>query len=287
MSKRTAGHGFAEGPEDFLAARDGFSLASVDPASTPGFSGGKARGEELLAARDPHLADLQERLFAEGRSGGRRSLLLLLQGMDTSGKGGMVSHVVGGVDVQGVQLAAFRAPSDEERCHDFLWRVEKQLPRPGMLGCFDRSHYEDVLVPRVHGEIDGVELERRYRAIRDFEARLHGSGTRLIKVMLHISRDEQKRRLASRLDDPTKYWKYAPSDLAERRYWDDYMAAYQAAIERTGTADAPWYVVPADNKWYSRMAVQELLVAALESMDPQWPPASFDVDEEKRRLAAS
>ncbi|WP_422933802.1 polyphosphate kinase 2 family protein [Sinomonas sp. P47F7] len=287
MSKRKAGHGFTDAPEDFLVVGPGFSLAAVDPGSTPGFSGDKALGEEILAKRDPHLADLQERLFAEGRSGGHRSLLLVLQGMDTAGKGGMVSHVVGAVDVQGVQLAAFRAPTEEEKGHDFLWRIEKELPRPGMLGCFDRSHYEDVLIHRVHGWADEAELERRYSAIQDFERRLHEGGTRILKVMLHIGRDEQKRRLASRLDDPTKYWKYTPGDLAERKYWDDYMDAYQMAIERTSAASAPWYVVPADNKWYSRMVVQELLVAALERMDPQWPDAAFDIEEEKRRLAAT
>jgi PPK2 family polyphosphate:nucleotide phosphotransferase len=207
--------------------------------------------------------------------------------MDTCGKGGMVSHVVGAVDVQGVQHAAFRAPTEEEKRHDFLWRIEKALPGPGMLGCFDRSHYEDVLVPRVHGLIDADELERRYSVIQDFESRLNERGTRIVKVMLHISKDEQKRRLAARLDDPTKYWKYDPRDVAERQHWDAYMKAYEAAILRTSTAYAPWYVVPADNKWYSRMVVQELLVAALERMDPQWPAASFDVEEEKARLSES
>ncbi|MEA5453247.1 polyphosphate kinase 2 family protein [Sinomonas sp. JGH33] len=285
MAKRKAGHGFAEAPEDFLVVRPDFSLSKVDPATTPGFVGGKSEGEAALARRDAHLADLQERLFAEGKGGGKRSLLLVLQGMDTSGKGGMVSHVVSAVDVQGVQHAAFRAPTEEEKRHDFLWRIEKQLPGPGMLGCFDRSHYEDVLVPRVHGEIDADELERRYSAIQDFEFRLNSTGTRIVKVMLHLSKDEQKRRLAARLDDPTKYWKYSPGDVGERHHWDAYMEAYEVAILRTSAAYAPWYVVPADNKWYARIVVQELLVAALERLDPQWPAASFDIEEEKRRLA--
>ncbi|GAB3282576.1 hypothetical protein GCM10027449_24730 [Sinomonas notoginsengisoli] len=287
MGKRKAGHGFIDAPEDFLVVGPDFRLTDVDAASTTGFSGGKADGEAVLAPRDAHLADLQERLYAEGKGGGTRSLLLILQAMDTAGKGGMISHVVGAVDVQGVQLAAFKTPTDEEKQHDFLWRVEKQLPQPGMLGCFDRSYYEDVLIHRVHGWADPPELERRYSAIQDFEAHLHASGTEIIKVMLHISKEEQGKRLAARLDDPTKYWKYNPSDLAERRLWDAYMEAYQIAIERTSAPYAPWYVVPADNKWYARLVVQELIVAALERMDPQWPGPSFDIDEQKKLLAES
>jgi PPK2 family polyphosphate:nucleotide phosphotransferase len=287
MSKRTERNGFTGTPEDLLVVRPDFSLAGVDPGSTPGFEGNKAEGQSILAKRDSQLADLQERLFAEGKGGGKRSLLLVLQGMDTCGKGGIVSHVVGAVDVQGVRHAAFGVPTEEEKRHDFLWRIEKQLPGPGMLGCFDRSHYEDVLVPRVHGEINDEELERRYSAIQDFESRLYENETRIVKVMLYISKDEQKRRLAARLNNPAKHWKYDPGDIAARQHWNAYMEAYEAAILRTSTAYAPWYVVPADNKWYSRMVVQELLVAALERMDPQWPPASFDVEEEKARLAAS
>ncbi|GHG46948.1 hypothetical protein GCM10012320_13340 [Sinomonas cellulolyticus] len=287
MGKRKAGHGFSEVPEDLLVVGPGFRLADIDTSSTPGFSGSKSDGEALLTQRDTHLAGLQERLFAEGKGGGTRSLLLILQAMDTAGKGGTISHVVGVVDVQGVQLAAFKSPTDEEKQHDFLWRVEKQLPKPGMLGCFDRSHYEDVLIHRVHGWADETELERRYSAIQDFEARLHASGTEIIKVMLHISKDEQGRRLAARLDDPTKYWKYNPGDLAERKLWDSYMEAYQIAIERTSTPYAPWYVIPADSKWYARLVVQELLVAALERMDPQWPAPAFDIEEQKALLAAT
>jgi PPK2 family polyphosphate:nucleotide phosphotransferase len=287
MSKRATGQGFTQTPDELLVVRPDFSLAYLDPGSTPGFEGSKADGRAILSERDSQLADLQERLFAEGKGGGKRSVLLVLQGMDTCGKGGMVSHVVGAVDVQGVRHAAFGVPTEEERKHDFLWRIEKQLPGPGMLGCFDRSHYEDVLVPRVRGLINAEELDRRYSAIQDFESRLHENETRILKVMLHISKDEQKRRLAARLDNPTKYWKYDPGDISARQQWDDYMEAYEAAILRTSTAYAPWYVVPADNKWYSRMVVQELLVSALERMDPQWPAASFDIDVEKKRLAAS
>ncbi|MGN6403179.1 polyphosphate kinase 2 family protein [Sinomonas sp.] len=287
MSKQTEENGFTGAPQDLLVVRPEFQLADIDPGSTPGFKGSKSDGQAILAKRDSQLADLQERLFAEGKGGGKRSLLLVLQGMDTSGKGGIVSHVVGAVDVQGVRHAAFGVPTEEEQRHDFLWRVEKQLPGPGMLGCFDRSHYEDVLVPRVHGLINDAELERRFSSIQDFESRLFENETRIIKIMLHLSKEEQKKRLAARLDNPAKLWKYDPGDISARHQWDAYMEAYEATILRTSTAYAPWYVVPADNKWYSRMVVQELLVAALEGMDPQWPSASFDVDEEKARLAGS
>ncbi|NUP73225.1 MAG: polyphosphate kinase 2 family protein [Sinomonas sp.] len=287
MSKRSVGHAFSAAPADLLLVGPGFALDAVDPSSTPGFEGTKADGEAFLAKRDSRLSGLQEKLFAEGRSGGSRAVLLVLQGMDTSGKGGVVRSVVGAVDVQGVQLAAFGVPTEEEKRHDFLWRIEQKLPRPGMLGCFDRSHYEDVLVHRVHGLATAEELERRYSAIRDFEARLHEGGTRIIKVMLHISKDEQKRRLAARLEDESKHWKLSESDIAERDFWDDYMEAYEIALHHTSTAYAPWYVVPSNSKWYSRMVVQELLVATLESMDPVWPAASVDIERLARRLEES
>ncbi|WP_138442361.1 polyphosphate kinase 2 family protein [Sinomonas susongensis] len=287
MTQREVDTVFEDSPERLFGVGPGFSLAAVDPASTRGFGGRKSDGKEVLSARSPRLAELQERLFAEGRAGRRRSLLLVLEGMDTSGKGGIVRHVVSAVGIQGVQLASFGPPTAAEERHDFLWRVERQLPRPGMIGCFDRSHYEDVLIHRVHGWADERELERRYSAIQDFESRLHENGTQVVKVMLHISKAEQLRRLSARLDDPTKHWKYDPGDVDERRRWDDYMAAYEAALVRTSAAYAPWYVVPADSKWYSRLVVQHLMLDALERMDPQWPPASFDVEAEKRRLAES
>ncbi|KHL01565.1 polyphosphate kinase 2 family protein [Sinomonas humi] len=287
MAQSSDSNVFEDNPEHLFGVGPGFSLAAIDPASTPAFGGRKADGKAALSARSPRLAQLQERLFAEGRSGRRRSLLLVLEGMDTSGKGGIVRHVVSAVDVQGVQLASFGPPSEDEERHDFLWRVERQVPRPGMIGCFDRSHYEDVLIHRVHGWAEPQELERRYSAIQDFESKLHEDGTRVLKIMLHISKDEQLRRLSARLDNPTKHWKYDPGDVDERYRWDDYMAAYEAALVRTSTAYAPWYVVPADNKWYSRLVVQDLMLGALRRLNPQWPPASFDVEAEKRRLAGS
>jgi PPK2 family polyphosphate:nucleotide phosphotransferase len=271
-----------------LQVGDGFRLADVDPDGKPGFSGGKSEGARALAAGLDDLNQLQERLFAQSRVGiAKDAVLLVLQAMDSAGKGGIVRHVVGGVDPQGVSLAAFKAPTEEEREHDFLWRVEKRLPEPGFIGVFDRSHYEDVLIGRVRQLAAPEEIERRYGAIDEFEARAAASGIRIVKVMLHISRDEQKDRLMERLDRPDKHWKYNPGDVDERMLWDDYMAAYQTVFERTSTEIAPWHVVPANHKWYARLAVQELLLAALEDIDPKWPAADFDVAAEKKRLAES
>lgn len=271
-----------------LQVGDGFRLADVDPDGKPGFSGGKSEGARALAAGLDDLNQLQERLFAQSRVGiAKDAVLLVLQAMDSAGKGGIVRHVVGGVDPQGVSLAAFKAPTEDEREHDFLWRVEKRLPEPGFIGVFDRSHYEDVLIGRVRQLAAPEEIERRYGAIDEFEARAAASGIRIVKVMLHISREEQKARLMERLDRPDKHWKYNPGDVDERMLWDDYMAAYQTVFERTSTEVAPWHVVPANHKWYARLAVQELLLAALEDIDPKWPAADFDVAAEKKRLAES
>ncbi|MDR2997002.1 MAG: polyphosphate kinase 2 family protein [Microbacterium sp.] len=277
-----------EHPSEILRVGEGFRLADVDPESTPGFPHGKSHGEKELEKRREALGDLQERLFAASRVGSDTdAVLLVLQAMDSAGKGGIVRHVVGGVDPQGVELAAFKAPTAEERAHDFLWRVEKRLPQRGFIGVFDRSHYEDILIGKVRSLAPGTEIERRYGAIREFEQQVAASGTRIVKVMLHISPDEQKTRLMERLDRPDKHWKYNPGDVDERLLWNDYMDAYQTVFDRTSTADAPWHVVPANHKWYARLAVQELLIAALEGIDPQWPAADFDVPTEKLRLAES
>lgn len=279
---------WAQAPGEILQVKAGLRLDDVDPDGTPGYRGDKADGEKELEARREVLGELQERLFAGSRAGiAKDAVLLVLQAMDSAGKGGIVRHVVGGVDPQGVELAAFKAPTDEERAQDFLWRVEKRLPQPGFIGVFDRSHYEDVLIGKVRALADADEIERRYGAIVEFERRVVASGTRIIKVMLHISRDEQKDRLMERLERPDKYWKYNPGDVDERSLWGDYMAAYQTVFDRTSTPEAPWYVVPANSKWYARLAVQELLIDALEAIDPPWPDADFDIEAEKRRLAAS
>lgn len=273
---------------EILRVREGFRLSDVDPDSTPGYRGDRARGEKHLHADIEELTALQERLYAGSYSGtAKESVLLVLQAMDTAGKGGIVRHVVGAVDPQGVELAAFKKPTAEELSHDFLWRIEKRVPQPGYLGVFDRSHYEDVLVGRVRQLAPANEIERRYGAIVDFEKRLSDSGTRIIKVMLHISADEQKARLMERLDRPDKHWKYNPGDVDERLLWPQYMHAYQEVFDRTSTDDAPWYVIPANHKWYSRLAVLELLCATIRDIDPQWPAAHYDVEAEKKRLAAS
>jgi len=273
--------------DDFTAVSEGFDLSTIDPGSTPGFKGSKATGLKALDHGAETLSALQEKLFAESRQGGTKSILLVLQGMDTSGKGGIVGHVVGAVNPQGVRVSGFKSPTAEEKQHDFLWRIRPELPTPGIIGVFDRSHYEDVLIHRVRALSPRAAVEERYGLIREFESELAASGTTIIKVMLHISADEQKTRLAERLDRPDKYWKYNPSDIDERELWPAYQEAYQVALERTSTPDAPWFVVPADRKWYARLAVQHLLITTLEGLDLQWPAATFDVEAEKARLAAS
>jgi len=268
-----------------LRVTPGFSLAGVDSFATPGFAGSKKEGAAALAAGSAELAELQEKLFAESRFGGTRSVLLVLQAMDTAGKGGIVDHVLGEANPQGIQAYSFKAPTEEERAHDFLWRIRPRLPQPGYIGVFDRSHYEDVLIHRVRGFSTAEAIEERYGLITEFEDSVVASGTTIVKVMLHISADEQKARLQARLDDPNKNWKFNPGDIDERQHWPAYMEAYQLALERTSTDAAPWFVVPADHKWYARLAVQHLLLDALRSLDLRWPAADYDVDEQKRRLA--
>lgn len=259
-------------------------LGAIETDAAPGFDGDKKAGEAALAELGPSLADLQERLFADGKSGGRRNLLLVLQGMDTSGKGGTLRSTVGLVDPQGVRITSFKAPTPDERAHDFLWRITKALPPVGLIGVFDRSHYEDVLIARVRSLAPPEEIERRYAAINAWEAELAAEGTTIIKCMLHISAEEQKNRLLARLDDETKHWKYNPGDVDERELWPAYQEAYEIAIARTNTDVAPWHVIPADKKWYRNLAIGTLLHDALQAFDLDWPSADFDVEHEKRRL---
>ncbi len=259
-------------------------LTSIEADDAPGFDGGKKKGKAALFALGDALSDLQERLFAEGRSGSARRVLLVLQGMDTSGKGGVLRHTVGLVDPQGVRITSFKAPTEEERSHDFLWRIRRALPEQGYLGVFDRSHYEDVLIARVRELAEPEEIERRYTAINEFERELVDAGTTVLKCMLHISPETQKERLLARLDDPTKYWKYNPGDVDERALWPQYRLAYETALERTNTPHAPWFVIPSDKKWYRNLAVGRLLHDTLQGLDPQWPEADFDVDVERKRL---
>ncbi len=259
-------------------------LTAIETDDAPGFDGKKADGHTALGAMGEELADLQERLFAQRAAGARRRVLLVLQGMDTSGKGGTLRHTVGLMDPQGILITSFKAPTEEELSHDFLWRIDKAVPPPGYVGVFDRSHYEDVLIARVRELASSVELQRRYEAINDFEQRLVDDGTSVIKCMLHISAEEQKARLKERLDDPAKHWKFNPGDLDERGLWPAYREAYEVALERTNTKAAPWHVIPADKKWYRNLAIGELLLETLRGLHLEWPSADFDVEEQKRRL---
>ena len=279
----------SRGPvSDALALFGGaVDLAAIPTRATPVGPASKAHGARAMAALAPRLAGLQERLYAQSTAGDRRRVLLVLQGMDTAGKDGVINHVINEVDPGGVHLASFKRPTPEELAHDFLWRIERQVPAAGMIGVFNRSQYEDVLVARVH-ELVGREVwSRRYAVINAFERRLARAGVTIVKCFLHVSRAEQARRLAARLDDPTKRWKYNPGDIDERMLWADYQVAYADALRRCHTTVAPWYVVPADRKWYRNWAVAALLTEALAGIDPQYPAPGFDVAAERRRLARS
>ncbi|MCW2606154.1 MAG: UDP-galactose-lipid carrier transferase [Frankiales bacterium] len=260
-------------------------VTTFDTRATPGFDGDKAQARQEVADLGPRLAELQERLYAEGKAGGRRRVVLVLQAMDSGGKDGAVKHVVGLVNPAGVKITAFGPPTEDERGHDFLWRVENAVPEPGYLGVFNRSHYEDVLIVRVHDLVPQAEWEQRYDQINAWEARLAGEGVVFVKVFLHISRDEQRERLLARLDDPTKHWKVNPGDLTERQSWDAYQQAFSVALQRCSTDVAPWHLVPADRKWYRDWALTHLLVEVLEGMDPQWPtPEGLDLDAMRGQL---
>jgi PPK2 family polyphosphate:nucleotide phosphotransferase len=272
-------------PRKILRFRAGTKVADIDPNSTPGYTGDKSGSVEVQAERNERFADLQEMLYANGKAGDNRSLLLVLQGMDTAGKGGIVKHVVGAGDPMGIRYTGFGVPTEEERAHHYLWRIRRALPPGGHIGVFDRSHYEDVLVVRVHDLVPRDVWEPRYDEINAFEKELVDSGTTIVKCAMFVSLDEQKDRLAERLDRPDKYWKYNPGDVTERLLWPAYQEAYQAVLDRTSTDHAPWFVIPCDKKWYSRLAINELLIEALKSMELSWPPADFDVEAEKKRLA--
>ena len=275
-------------PHDHLVFRDGDKVANIDTSATPGLKGKKSDAALLQPERNERFALLQEMLYANSRAGDdNRSLLLVLQGMDTAGKGGIVKHVVGAANPQGIRYTAFGVPTDEERKHNYLWRIRRALPPAGHIGVFDRSHYEDVLVVRVHNIVPPEVWGERYDEINRFERKLVDEGTTIIKVAMFVSLDEQKARLSERLERPDKYWKYNPADVDERLLWPAYQEAYQAMLERTSTDYAPWHVVPCDRKWYSRLAILELLIEALERLNLSWPPADFDVKAEKKRLASA
>ena len=263
-------------------------LSTLDSRAITGFPGAKEDALALTEALGPELGELQERLYASGRvDPAARRVLVVLQGMDTSGKGGVIRHAIAMVDPQGVKINAFKAPTKEELKHPFLWRVERELPPKGSIGILDRSHYEDVLIARVNHLVEESVLAGRYDEINAWEERLVTSGTVVVKCFLHISPDTQKSRLQSRLEDPAKYWKYNSADLAARAQWPAYAKAYQEALERCSTQHAPWFVIPSDRKWYRNWAVAQLLTEHLRAMDLGWPEADCDVEVEKVKLAAS
>jgi PPK2 family polyphosphate:nucleotide phosphotransferase len=272
-------------PHKHLEFKPGELVSNIKTNATPGFKGSKSDAPDLQAERNERFAELQEMLYANSRSGDTRSVLLVLQGMDTAGKGGIVKHVVGAGNPQGIRYSSFGKPTKEELEHHYLWRIRNALPTAGHIGVFDRSHYEDVLIVRVHDLVPPEVWGARYDEINAFEKELVDGGTTIVKVAMFVSLDEQKARLEKRLERPDKYWKYNPADIDERLLWPKYQQAYQAVLDKTSTEYAPWHVIPCDRKWYSRLAITELLIEALEGLDLSWPPADFDVEAEKKRLA--
>ncbi|MDX3850701.1 PPK2 family polyphosphate kinase [Streptomyces sp. AK02-01A] len=261
-------------------------LASYDAGATPGGPGNKKAAQEAITGMAERLAGLQDRLFASSTAGDRRRLLLVLQGMDTSGKGGTMKRVIRLFNPAGCRIRAFKVPTPEERRHPFLWRVERALPEPGEIGIFDRSHYEDVLAARVRELASPHALAQRYGQINRFEQALADDGVTLVKVFLHISYEEQRDRLLARLDNPDKHWKFSASDIADRALWPAYQDAYELALHRCSTPAAPWYLVPADRKWYRDWAISTLLLEHLTALDPAYPKGDFDVEKSRERLLA-
>jgi PPK2 family polyphosphate:nucleotide phosphotransferase len=277
----------AKGKEirDLLRARvrDGrFRMADVDPDSKPGMKGGRKKIQRDFEKHEEELFDWHTRLYAERK----RSLLVVLQAMDTGGKDGTITHVVRNFNPQGVMITPFKQPTPQEKRHGFLWRIRKRLPVPGDIGIFNRSHYEDVLIARVHELAPPAVIERRYNLINAFEKQLARSGTRIVKLCLHISYAEQRKRLLERLKDPTKRWKFSEHDIDERAYWDEYMSAYSLAISRCSTPQAPWYVIPADDKVYRNWAVTKILSETLQEMNPRYPQPKLDIPRLVKRLKA-
>ena len=287
-SKKTTTEPFAIPPSRAFRAPGGtVDVTTVSTDATPIGPQSKAEAEAAMPELGERLAGLQERLFAQSTAGDPRSVLLVLQGMDTAGKDGVIKNVVGLVDPGGISMASFKKPTEEELAHDFLWRIEKRVPPAGFIGVFNRSQYEDVLVVRVHNLVAEPVWSARYAAINDFEKRLVDRDVTIVKCFLHVSKAVQSERLLARLEDPTKYWKYNPGDIDERGYWDAYQQAYSTALSECNTDVAPWYVIPSDRKWYRNWAIAALLTEALETIDPAYPPASFDIETEKRRVLGS
>ncbi|GIH10257.1 polyphosphate kinase [Rhizocola hellebori] len=278
---------------ELLRVGTGFALSAVDPAGTPGLpekktvrKDPKTWAREQLVDLGAQLATQQEMLFATAKADpkDKRRLLLVLQAMDCGGKDGTVKKVAGTMNPQGLHIVGFGPPTATELRHDFLWRIHRALPKPGLVGVFNRSHYEDVLVVRVRKLAPKRVWLSRYPQINDFEQELADAGVTLVKVMLHISFEEQQRRLLERLRDPTKFWKYSPADVDNRAYWPAYQEAYHDALAHCSTDLAPWYVVPADRKWYRDWAVAHLMLHAFKGMNLQYPPANFDPQRERQRI---
>jgi PPK2 family polyphosphate:nucleotide phosphotransferase len=242
-------------------------LADIDADATPHAPGDKQATAAVSEELNARLAELQERLYAEAK----QSLLVVFQAMDTGGKDGAIKHVFHGVNPVGVHVASFKAPTPIELAHDFLWRVHAKTPAKGDIVIFNRSHYESVLIERVHELVPKKTWKARYKQINAFEEMLAAEGTTIVKFFFHISKDEQRERLLARLDNPDKTWKFNPEDIAERKLWDDYMDAYEDAVNKTSTKHAPWHVVPANHKWYRNYFVSKTLVDTLEQMDPKYP----------------
>jgi len=251
------------------------NLSSWNPSDTGEFEGGKKEGEKLTAQLNTELEALQELLYAEAK----HKILIVLQAMDTGGKDGVIRHVFEGVNPQGVKVASFKAPTPEELAHDYLWRIHKRVPGKGEIVIFNRSHYEDVLVVRVHNLAPPEVWGRRYAHIAAFEKLLADEGTTLLKFFLHIDLDEQKERLQARLDEPEKRWKFSTGDLAERKLWADYMAAYEDALSKTSTKAAPWYVVSANRKWFRNLVISQVIVDTLRGLDMHFPQPEGGLDE--------
>ena len=272
---------------DALRVGPGFNIRDVDARRIVAGPADKVAALAGVGELAGEINDLQERLYAEAKGGRNRRLLVVLQGMDTSGKGGAIKAIDRIVEPLGMRIAQFGAPTKEELAHHYLWRIEQKLPPPGTIGIFDRSHYEDVLVVRVRNLVPPEQWQTRYDEINAWERRLADDGVIFLKCMLHISREEQKERLLARLDDPTKHWKYRPGDVDDRLLWDDFMEAYQVALTRCSTDYAPWYVIPADRKWHRDWLLTQMVAETMREMAPQFPPTAFDVRSEKARVEAS
>jgi PPK2 family polyphosphate:nucleotide phosphotransferase len=258
-------------------------LSRFDPDETGDYKkndDGRATAKAETSKQIAKLDGLQERLYANAK----QSLLIVLQGMDTSGKDGTIKSVMSGVNPQGCKVVAFKAPSKDELAHDFLWRVHREVPPKGFIGIFNRSHYEDVLITRVHGWVSDKVAKQRFNQIKEFEELLYENGTTVLKFFLHISKDEQKERLEARIADPEKRWKWNSGDLEERKLWDDYLKAFEDVISATSTECAPWYIVPANRKWYRNLVVADRVVDALEAMKLKTPPAPDGVDFAKLKI---